>query len=81
MLEALKSQEKVADLCSKHGVSQAQYYEWRDAFLREGSKIFDGTSDKRTIQLESQVRRLTSLVGSLTVELKKTETELSWLES
>ncbi len=71
----------MADLCAKHAVSQAQYYKWRDAFLRDGAKVFDGTPEKRNQLLETQVRRLTTLVGSLTIELKKTEDELAWLES
>jgi transposase-like protein len=81
VLEGLKNQEKVADLCNRHGIAQSQYYKWRDQFLQNGIKAFELNPDKKVEQLESKVKSLTNLVGQLTVELKKTERELEWLES
>lgn len=81
VLDGLKSQEKVADLCNRHGIVQSQYYKWRDQFLQNGTKAFELNPDKKMEHLESKVKSLTNLVGQLTVELKKTERELEWLES
>ena len=71
----------ISELCNRFEVGQSQYYKWRDQFLKNGASIFDDKPDKKIEKLESKVKQLTSLVGSLTVELKKTEDELEWLES
>ena len=81
VMDGLKNQEKVADLCNRYGIAQSQYYAWREQFLANGSKAFEVHSDKRTIQLEGKVKSLTTLVWQLTIELKKTEREMEWLES
>ena len=43
VLEGIKTSITVAELCRKHGISQTQYYKWRDQFL-EGAK--QGLSDQ-----------------------------------
>lgn len=71
----------ISDLCALYAISQSQYYKWREQLLSRGNRVFDAEPDKRTQQLENKVKELTGLVGQLTVELKKTEDELAWLES
>ena len=34
VLEGLKGR-LIGDLCAEHEISQAQYYQWRDQFLRQ----------------------------------------------
>ena len=76
VIEGLKNQEKVSDLCSKYVISQVQYYKWREQFLKNGMKAFEGDPEKEKERLEKKVRKLTGLVGQLTVELKKNELDL-----
>ena len=74
VLEGLKGEVSVAELCNRHQVSQAQYYQWRDRLLKDGQKVFaHGGVDKHQQRLESEVRKLKTIIGDLTVELKKTE--------
>lgn len=40
VLEGLKG-KPVAELCTEHQISQAQYYQWRDHFLAHASKAFE----------------------------------------
>lgn len=81
VLEGLKEKHSVSELCNRHEVGQSQYYKWRDQFLKHGASIFDVQPDKKVERLQRENRRLKSLIGDLTVELKKTEDELAWLES
>jgi transposase-like protein len=76
VLEGLKNQGKLSDLCSRYEIGQVQYYKWRDQLLKHGTKAFEGTPEKEKERLEKKVQKLTTLVGQLTVELKKTELEL-----
>ena len=74
VLEGLKGQISLAELCSRHQISQAQYYQWRDRLIKEGGKVFDyGGPTKSEDHLKQQVGRLQRIIGELTVELKKSE--------
>ncbi len=81
VLEGIKSQGKVADICNRHGVAQSQYYKWREQFFQNGIKAFESDPNRQLIYAKAENRRLKSIIGDLTVELKKTECELEWLES
>ena len=66
----------VADICTEHEISQAQYYQWRDRFMKQLSQVFENT-EKKQASLEKENERLKKMIGELTVELKKTE---EWLK-
>ncbi len=76
VLQGLKGEVSVAGLCNEHQISQSQYYKWRDRLLADGTKIFDhGGPDRAEQRLQKEVRKLKSIIGDLTVELKKSEYE------
>lgn len=78
VLQGLRG-KAIADLCSEHQISQAQYYQWRDRFLAGADRVFSSDPEKKQFRLEREVVRLKLLVGELTVELKKTENDLKEL--
>ena len=65
----------IADLCAEEGISQTQYYQWRDQFLGNSWKAFEDNS-RREEQLLKQNSKLKGLVGELTLELKKNDEDL-----
>jgi len=66
--------QSVAALCTEHGISQAQYYQWRDKFLSNAHQAFEVDKPDRDVQrLTKQNERLKGLVGELTYELKKSD--------
>src|SRR5712692_946928 len=74
VLEGMRGQVPLGELCARHQLSQSQYYQWRDQLLAQGTKVFDRGGPEQTEQrLREEVRRLKTLVGELTVELKKSE--------
>ena len=76
VLQGLKGDISVGELCNQHQISQSQYYRWRDRLLAEGAKIFDhGGPDRTEQRLQKEVRKLKGIIGDLTVELKKSEYE------
>ncbi len=55
---------------------QTQYYDWKNHFLRNAEKIFDlGKSTSTEERLEKENRKLKTLIGDLTMELKKSDYE------
>jgi transposase-like protein len=70
--------KSVAELCNEHQINQSQYYQWRDQFLANASKAFEGHQDaQKEVRLARENARLKTLVGELTLELKKSD---EWLD-
>ena len=36
VLEGLKGEESIAELCRRHGITQSMYYEWQETMLKAG---------------------------------------------
>jgi transposase-like protein len=71
VLQGLKG-KPVAELCTEHQISQAQFYQWRDQFLANAPKLFElPQQTQREARLAQENAKLRALVGSLTLELKK----------
>ncbi|MBU0651229.1 transposase [bacterium] len=76
VLAGIKGQLTISELCARYGVSQTQYYKWRDTFLSEGMKIFNrGSLDGEKERLRRENTKLKTIIGDLTTELKKNEYE------
>ena len=64
----------IAEICHEHQISQAQYYQWRDQFLAHAANAFEVNQQNRTeARLAKENTRLKTLVGELTLELKKSD--------
>ncbi|MFC1947287.1 transposase [Chloroflexota bacterium] len=62
--------KSVADICDEYKISQAQYYQWRDQFIKKMPQIF--TKSSRSHQTLSQENStLKRVIGELTLELSK----------
>jgi transposase-like protein len=81
VLEGLKG-TPVAQLCTEHQISQAQYYQWRDQFLAHAPKAFEvHEHNQKEARLERDNARLQRLVGELLLELKNSDEVLGWADS
>ena len=69
VLQGLKGRP-VADICTEHQISQAQYYQWREQFVKKMPWLFSNT-ERREHSLMRENSRLKKIIGELTVELKK----------
>jgi transposase-like protein len=73
VLEGLKG-KPVAELCHEHQISQAQYDQWRAPFLVHAAKAFEvHEQSQREARLARENARFKTLVGELTLELKKSD--------
>ena len=76
VLECLTT-HNTAEICNKYGIHQNQLYRWRDEFLNNAHKAFKANGITRKEQkLVREIQELKSIIGELTLELKKTENEL-----
>jgi transposase-like protein len=64
----------VAEICHAYQISPSLYDQWRDQFLAKASKAFDGQPcHRKETRLARENARLKTLVGELTLELKKSD--------
>ena len=82
VLEGLRGEDSVAELCRRAGITSSQYYGWSKEFLEAGKKRLTGdtawaaTSDE-VKALRREARALKEVVAALTLEnrlLKKSMT-------
>jgi len=53
VLEGLRGDKTVAEICREHSISQAQYYRWRDKFF-EGAKTALESSGNSSVSKENR---------------------------
>ena len=65
-----------AEICNKYGIHQNQIYRWRDEFLNNAHYAFEASGvSRKEGKLLREISELKSIIGELTLELKKTENE------
>src|SRR6202051_2504789 len=73
VLEGLRGEDSIAELCRKEHISQNLYYRWSKDFLEAGKKRLAGdtareaTSDE-VKEVQAQARQLKELVAELMIE-------------
>ena len=75
VLEGLKGNTTIAELCRKYQISETLYYKWRDKFLEGGRKAFLSPESDIEKELERRIEELEKIIGRQTVQieiLKKT---------
>jgi transposase-like protein len=76
ILEGLSGKIEISKLCTKYEISQTQYYKWRDLFLQTCHQAFETKNiNKKEQKLNNENQKLKSIIGDLTIELKKNEFE------
>lgn len=89
VMEALRAEQSVAELCRKYAIQEAQFYKWNKEFLEAGKKRLSGdttreaTSDEVT-DLRKENLRLKEMVVDLMLRydiVKKTAAILDSTEN
>lgn len=77
VLEGIKGEGSIAEICRRHQINQSQYYNWRDKFLEMGQKGLSGLdSNNEAGALKTKIKELERIIGRQTIQieiLKKTE--------
>ena len=73
VLDRLRGEESVAELCRREGISQGIYYKWSKDFLEAGKKRLTGdivrqANSAEVKGLRSEARELKECVAELTLE-------------
>ena len=78
VLDGLKGEDSIAELCRREGIAQSLYYSWSKEFLEAGKKRLAGDTARAAISddvkdLHREARDLKGIVGEQTLEVTKNE--------
>jgi transposase len=73
VLEGLKGEESIAELCRREGISPNLYYNWSKDFLEAGKRRLMGDTKREAtssevVELRQEARELKEVVAELTLE-------------
>ena len=79
VLETLQSDQKLAEICRREGISPTQVYQWRRQLSASAEAIFGrkqvSGEDRRVAELATESQRMKNVIAEITAEnldLKKT---------
>ena len=70
VLEGLRGEKSIAQLCRERDITDSLYYKWRDEFMQNAPAIFADKRHPGTDESMERVAELERLVGRLTMELE-----------
>ncbi|MFZ4263883.1 transposase, partial [Sphingobacterium sp. HJSM2_6] len=85
VMEALRAEVSVSELCRKHNINESQFYKWNKEFLEAGKKRLEGdltreaTSDE-VMELKQENARLKEIVADLVLRYDIVKKSLDLLD-
>jgi len=85
VMESIRGENSVAEICRKYGIHQTQFYKWNKEFLEAGKKRLAGdttreaTSDE-VAELRKENQRLKEMVADLLLRYDIVKKSLTILE-
>ena len=77
VLQGLRGNCRISELCNEHGITQGMFYRWRDQLLNDGAKLFaHGGVDHEMERLQRENRKLKETIGELTMDAEIGASEL-----
>jgi transposase-like protein len=58
VVDGLRGEKTVAQICRERSITESLYYKWRDAFVERGAQVFE---DQRSNQRDEQTERIAEL--------------------
>ena len=73
VLDGLRGEDSIAEVCRREGISQGVYYKWSKDFMEAGKKRLSGDTERQATSgevtgLKREMRDLKEVVADLTLE-------------
>jgi len=80
VMEGLRGEKTVAQICRERDITESLYYKWRDTFLEQAPGVFADQRRKQdeTDEKDAQIADLERMVGKLTVEIEILKKAKHW---
>lgn len=85
VMEALRAETSIAELCRKHGIQESTFYKWNKDFIEAGKKQLSGdtvrqATSEEVSQLREENRKLKETVADLVIRYDIIKKSLEILE-
>ena len=85
VMEALRAETSVAELCRKYSIHQAQFYKWNKEFMEAGKKRLAGDTTREAtkdevVDLRNENAKLKEMVADLMLRYDIVKKSLNGLE-
>jgi transposase-like protein len=71
VMEGLRAESSIADICRKYQISESLYYRWRDKFLEAGSRALasrNGSGPEAAVK--AKISELERIIGKQAVKIE-----------
>ncbi len=69
VLQLLKAEKKVIDVCREYDLKQSEVESWIETFLKGGEQILKSNSKEQLDSKDREIKELRAKVGELVLEL------------
>jgi len=85
VMEGLRAESSVAELCRKHSIAQSQFYAWNKEFMEAGKRRLNGdvvreATSEEVSDLKKENARLKEIVADLVVRYDIVKKSLDMLD-
>jgi transposase-like protein len=80
VMEGIRGEKSIAQICRERGIKDVLYYKWRDIFIERAAEIFEGQKNTAQKEKEERVAELERMIGKLALENEILKKAKSWLE-
>jgi putative transposase len=70
VLQGIKGETTITQLCSDHGISQVQYYKWRDQFFSGAKQNLNSKRAQNGTSERMKIKELERIIGKQTVTIE-----------
>ena len=81
VLEGLRGEKTIAQLCRERNIKDSLYYKWRQEFLDRAPEIFTDKRQAQDTHKDDHIAELERLVGQLTLEIEMLKKGSAFLTS
>jgi len=79
VMEGLRGEKSIAQICRERNITDSLYYKWRDIFIENAEEIFEDRRENNKEENEGRIAELERMVGRLTMENDILKKAKSWL--
>lgn len=84
VMEAIRGETSVAEICRKHGIAQSMFYKWNKEFLEAGKKRLAGDTTREATsdevgELRKENQKLKEMVADLMLRYDIVKKSLDYL--
>ena len=68
VMEGIRWEKSIAQICRERGIKDVLYYKWRDTFFENAASVFGEKGNNDRKKLEGCIAELEQMIGKMTIE-------------